>query len=355
MSKNFSNSQVSEYLTNIATAYKIKNKSRFRIVAYENAADTVLTYPENLYELWLNNPKSLDSIPNIGSSILKKIDYLFRYGKVYPRLVPIFKSIHPAVFTFTKINGVGPLIAYKLTQALKFSKDPSKALDQLIFYCQKNKIKNIPSFGENLEKLILNNTLSFLGRKNRMSLKDAQKLAAKIIRYLRHRFSDTEFIPLGSLRRLSETIGDIDIACASNRSEEIIDYFLQYPEIIQVIAHGKNKASLRILNDIHVDLMVKPKSSFGALLQHFTGSRQHNILLRRHALKSGYSLSEYGIKNLKTAIVHKFANEAKFYNFLGLKYIPPSERIGKSELEKYKMLSQNKNSIDKDNSRQDIT
>lgn len=338
MSKYFSNSKISEYLTDIATAYEIKNKGRFRIVAYENAADTVLTYPENLYELWQKDPKNLDAIPNIGPSILKKIDYLFRFNKIYPRLKPVFKNIHPAVFTFTKINGIGPLIAHKLTQTLKFSKNPTKALDQLISYCQKNKIKNIPSFGEKSQESILKNTLSFLGRQNRMPLKTAQKLASKIIRFLHHRFPDTEFIPLGSLRRQSKTVGDIDIAAASNKCEEIIQYFLQYPEIIQVIAQGKNKASLRLLHDIHIDLMIKPISSFGALLQHFTGSRQHNILLRRHALKLGYSLSEYGIKNLKTGIIHRFSDETKFYNFLNLKYIPPSERLGESELEKYKML-----------------
>lgn len=333
-----SNSEVSEYLTNIATAYEIKNKSRFRIVAYENAADTVLTYPESLYELWQKDPKNLDSVPNIGPGIFKKIDYLFRFNKPYPKLKDAFKNIHPAVFTFTKINGIGPLIADKLTRTLKFSQDSTKALDQLVVYCQKGKIKNIPSFGKKSEESILNNTLSFLGRQNRMPLAVAQKLADKIVNYLQSRFPDTEFIPLGSLRRLSATVGDIDIACASNKSEEIIDYFLQYPKIVQVIAKGKNKASLRLLNDIHIDLMVKPKDSFGALLQHFTGSRQHNILLRRHALKMGYSLSEYGIKDLKTGKINKFTDEAKFYNFLGLNFIPPQERLGEVELEKYKML-----------------
>lgn len=338
MAKSFSNAQVSEYLTNIATAYEIKNKGRFRIVAYENAADTVLTYPESLFELWQKDPKNLDAVPNIGPSILKKIDYLFRFNKIYPRLKPVFKDIHPAVFTFTKINSIGPLIAHKLTETLKFSKDPSRALNQLIRYCQKGKIKNIPSFGEKSEESILNNTLSFLGRQSRMPLKSAQTLANKVIFYLHSRFPDTEFIPLGSLRRLSNTVGDIDIAASSNDTEDIIDYFLQYPEIVQVIARGKNKASLRLLNDIHVDLMVKPVASFGALLQHFTGSRQHNILLRRHALKLGYSLSEYGIKDLKTGKINKFSDEKKFYNFLNLRFIPPPERLGEGELEKYKVL-----------------
>jgi len=342
MSKEFSNYQISEYLTKIATAYEIKNKDRFRIMAYQNAAETILNYPEDLYDLWQKDPKNLDYIPHIGPSILKKIDYLLKTGKYYASLKKIFADIHPTVFTFEKINGIGPLIAHKLTQTLKFSRNSLKALDQLIAYCQKGKIRNIPSFGEKSEESILNNTLSFLGRQKRLPYKQAKMLADKIISYLQFRFPKTKFIPLGSLRRHNDTVGDIDIAAASNKAPEIINYFLKYPDIVQIIARGKNKASLRLLHDIHIDLMVKPDSSFGALLQHFTGSRAHNILLRRHALKLGYSLSEYGIKEIKTDILHKFKDEKKFYAFLNLKFIPPQERVGGVELEKYKVLSQDK-------------
>ncbi|MCX6726737.1 MAG: hypothetical protein NTY75_02865 [Candidatus Shapirobacteria bacterium] len=333
----YSNAQVSEYLTNIATAYEIKHKTRFQIVAYENAADTILTYPEDLYSLWLKDPKSLDNIPNIGPSILKKIDYLFKTGKPYPALKPVFAGIHPVVFTFTKINSIGPLIAEKLTQNLKFPHNPTKALDQLVIYAQKNKIKNIPTFGEKSEAMILENTLAFLGRKERLPLKTAQNLAKKIIDYLKTKFPDTEFIPLGSLRRQSATVGDIDIAAASNTPKPIIQFFLQYPDTIQIIASGNNKASIRLIHDLHIDLMIKPSRSFGALLQHFTGSRQHNILLRKHALKLGFSLSEYGIKDLKTKKIHRFADEKTFYNFLHLNFIPPTDRLGELELEKYKL------------------
>ena len=171
-----------------------------------------------------------------------------------------------------------------------------------------------------------------------MSFQKAKALATKIIAYLQSRFPETNFVSLGSLRRHSDNIGDIDIAAASSDSQNIIDYFLTYPDTVEVIARGKNKASLRLLNDIHIDLMVKAATSFGALLQHFTGSRQHNILLRRHALKLGYSLSEYGIKEIKSGTLHKFSDEEKFYNFLNLKYIPPEERVGEGELEKYKVL-----------------
>ena len=338
MNHYFSNAFIAEYLTNIATAYEILRKSRFRIVAYENAADTILSYPEELYSIWQKNPKELDLVPNIGPAILRKIDYLFKTGKVYPPTKKILNKIHPTVFTFTKINGIGPLIAQKLVENFKFSKKADIALEQLIHYCQKGKVEKIPTLGQKSQESILENTLSFLGRQKRLPLKDAQKIANRIISYLKKYFPEAEYVTLGSLRRSQSTVGDIDIAAASTNSKEIIDQFLKYPESVQTIIRGKDKASLRLLHDIHIDLMVKPKNQFGALLQHFTGSRQHNIILRKHALKMGYSLSEYGIKNLKTGKIKKFDNEIDFYKYLNLKWIPPEERIGEGELNKYKMV-----------------
>ena len=334
----FTNSQVAEHLTNIATALEINQENRFRIIAYENAADTAISYPEDIYTIWQKDPKLLDEIPNFGKAICEKLDHLFKFNKPHPHVIEYQKGIHPAVFTFTKINAIGPIIAHKLTQKLKFSRDPQKSLDQLVKYAQNGKIKNIPTFGEKSEQSILANTLAFLGRGKRLPLIDAQKLSHKIIKYLNEKFPAVEFIPLGSLRRLSPTVGDIDIACASSNYSEILNHFLNYPDSIQTIAQGKNKASLRLINDVRIDLMIKPAASFGALLQHFTGSRQHNILLRKHALKLGFSLSEYGIKDTKTGQVNQFTNETDFYNFLGLEFIPPQFRTGENELETYKML-----------------
>lgn len=330
--RNYTNAEISEYLQNIATAYEIKRKNKFRVTAYQNAADTVSSYPENIYHLWLKDPKSLDHVPNIGPSIIKKIDYFFKFGRINPKII---KNINPLVFTFTKINGIGPLIARKLTQNLKFSPNPVRALDQLVAYAQKNKISALPAFGERSQKLILDNTLAFLGRQTRLPLAAAQKLAQLIIAYLQKKFPQIKFIPLGSLRRQTPTVGDIDLAAAANNPQSILTHFIAYPKSVQTISLGQQEASIRLLHDIHVDLMVKPPQSFGALLQHLTGSRQHNILLRKHALKLGYSLSEYGIKNIKTRKTYRFDSEEKFYNFLGFKWIPPQERVGENELFKY--------------------
>jgi DNA polymerase (family 10) len=333
MDKIYSNTEIAEFLQNIATAYEIKKKNIFRILSYQNAAETVISYPKSLQELWKKDPCELDNIPNIGPNIMEKINYLFKNNKYHPHVVKAFKNIHPAVFTFTKINGIGSKIAHKLTKKLKFSNDPEKALGELIEYAKNGKIKNIPRFGQKSEQVILINTLNFLGLKRRMSLKEAQNISKDIIDYLHLKFPKIEFIPLGSLRRLSDTVGDIDLAAKGTNNEEILNHFINYPEKIQIINKGTQKASILIVHNIRVDLMVQPSKNFASLIQHSTGSKNHNINLRKYALSLGYSISEHGIKDLKTGKINTFEDETKLYNFLKLCYIEPKNRVGEKEIE----------------------
>jgi DNA polymerase (family 10) len=331
--KIYTNNEIAELLTNIATAYEIKKKNFFRIVSYQNAAETILTYPKPIQEVWEKDRKLLDNIPSIGEHIMEKLDYLFKYNKYHPDIIKAFKGIHPAVFTFTKINGIGPRIAYVLTRNLKFSEKPLKALDQLMNYAKEGKIRGLPRFGQKSEQAILENTLHFLGQHRRLDFKEANEIAQNIINYMKKKFPDVEFIPLGSLRRHSATVGDIDIAAKSENTEDILSYFVSYPNNIQTISKGPKKASIRIYHDIRVDLMVQPPKTFGSLVQHFTGSRQHNILLRRYAQSMGLSVSEYGIKDLNTGKNYTFENEVDLYNFLKLAYIEPDKRVGEFEID----------------------
>lgn len=333
----YTNQDLFELLQKIATAYEIKNKSFFQIRAYQNAAETIVTYPQNIYNLWQKDKNLVDQIPGIGESILTKIDYLFTHHQNHPHVKKIFENIHPAVFLFTKINGIGPKNAHKLTSNLKFSKDGHKAVKQLIKYAQKGSIRQIETFGEKSENLILENTLQYLGNTSRLTLSQAQKISNHLISYLKKRFPKTEFIPLGSLRRLNNTVGDIDIAAKSTNSQAILNHFVNYPPSLQTIIKGQKKASIKIKDNIRIDLMVQPETSFGSLLQHFTGSRQHNIKLREYAKNKGFSLSEYGIKDLKTGKLYTFKDETSFYNFLGLNYIPPENRQGLNEIENAKI------------------
>ena len=332
-SKIYSNSDIAEILQNIATAYEIKGKDFFRIKSYQDAAETIISYPKPIQQLYKKDPTLVDNIPGIGPNIFKKISYLIEKNKLHPDIIKAFKNIHPAVFTFTKINGIGPKIAYTLTKKLKFSKNPIICVNQLIKYVQKQKIRNWPHFGEKSEKAILENSLAFLGQSRRMKYTEAKKIADKIIKFLHQKFPKIEFITLGSLRRQSSTVGDIDIAAKSEKSILILKYFISYPDNIQTLDVGTKKASIKIYPDIRVDIMVQPSKNFASLVQHFTGSRQHNILLRKYALSLGLSISEYGIKNLKTGNIYTFKSEKDLYNFLKLEYIEPQFRTGEKEIE----------------------
>jgi len=332
-SKTYTNAEIAEILQNIATAYEIKKKDFFRIKSYQDAAETILTYPKPIHQLWKKDPKIVDNIPGIGPNIFKKISYLLDKNQLHPDIIKAFKNIHPSVFTFTKINGIGPKIAYTLTKKLKFSQNSITALNQLVKYAQSGKIRNWPGFGEKSEKSILENTLIFLGQSRRMSYSEAKTAANNIIKYLKQKFPQIEFIALGSLRRHTSTVGDIDIAAKSNESKKILNYFVSYPPNIQTIDIGIKKASIKIYPDIRVDIMVQPAKNFASLVQHFTGSRQHNILLRKYALSLGLSISEYGIKNLKTGKINTFETEQNLYNFLKLKFIDPEKRTGEREIE----------------------
>jgi DNA polymerase (family 10) len=332
--KDFSNQSISQFLTDIATLYIIKKKNLFRIKAYQEAAESIVNYPKPIYQIWQKDKKLLDNIPGIGPSILAKIDYLFAHKKLHPHLTKTLIGIHPAVFAFTKIDGVGPKTAYKLTKEFKFPQNQAAAFKKLIFYTQKGRLSDLPGFGQKSEQLILKNTQNYLDQITRIPLKTAKKISGNIIKYLRQKFPQTKFYPLGSLRRESLTIGDIDIAAQSQQAAAILNHFVKYPQSQKTITHGPKKASIKTKDNVHIDLMVQPLKTFGSLLQHFTGSKQHNIILRKYAQRLGYSLSEYGIKDTKNGKLYTFTDEKKFYNFLKLCFIKPRDRVGDQEIKK---------------------
>lgn len=322
----YTNVEIANFLEKIAIAYELKKKNRFRIVAYQNAADFIRNYPESLEAIWQKNKIDLDNVPGIGEAILKKLDYLFIHHQYPPKVKALFKTINPAIFILSEIDGIGPQIAHKLTEHLKFPKERLKIINKLIYYASKNKIASIPTFGKKSQDLFLKNAKAYIGNTERLPYDIAIKLATEIINYLKYKFPKYEIIALGSLRRKTPTIGDIDIAVCSSQSAEIINYFINYPLSYGTFDRGLKKASIKLKGNIRVDLMVEPKENWGNLIQHFTGSKNHNIELRRFALKKGLSISEHGIKDLKTNKLHKFNNEIDLYKFLKYPYPLPENR-----------------------------
>lgn len=331
---NFTNKEISELLENIAAAYIVKNEDRFRIMAYEKAAGTINASAVDIKELWEQG--KLDSLPGIGKKLAQYIDELFRSGKV-KHFEQVLKDLPKALFEFMKIPGIGPKNAYKLCLKLKIN-DKKDSIERLKKAAELGKIRTIEGFGEKSEQEILQGIEELGRRGKRLLLPYALNIAQKVLSYLKKSSLIKKAEILGSLRRKAGTIGDIDIAIVSNKPEEAIKWFINYPHKIRLLEAGLTKASILIFDEQQIDLRVVENEAYGSLLQHFTGSKNHNIHLREIALKKGLSLSEYGIRKIKD-IRYKikdtiqFAEEKKFYNYLGMEWIMPELREDRGEIE----------------------
>ncbi len=339
-SYSFNNHEIAKILNNVAAAYEVKNASKFRILAYQKAAVSVEHATSELKDFW--DDGKLEHIPSIGKNLSSYLDELFRTGKV-KHFDKILKELPAAMFAFLDIPGVGPKRAYILATKLKIG--PKNAIKRLKKAAFENKIRVLENFGEKSEIEILEGikALEKGGLKTRrMLLPYADELASGIVQYLIESPFVIEANPLGSLRRMTATIGDIDISVSTKKSKEVIEHFIKYNRIKTVLEKGE-KSLIRVvlLSGQQVDIRLSDPEKYGAMLQYFTGSKQHNIELREYSLKKGYSLSEYGIKtNQKSNIkdqnqiskIKTFKDEQSFYNYIGLDYIPPELRESNGEI-----------------------
>lgn len=329
------NKDIAKLLRNVAAAYAIKDEKKyyFQLLAYQKAAEAIENSPTEIKDVVAEG--KIESYSGVGPSIRKHLEELFSTGKV-SHFEKVLQEIPPAVFPLLDIPSFGPKKAYKLVDHFKFS-NPETVITELKSEAQKGSIASLPSFGKKSEDAILQAITEYEGgvKKNvRMVLPFANELAEQLLTYLKKSPHVKEAYPLGSLRRKKETIGDIDIAVASLHPHEVIEYFVLYPYKERIIEQGPATASILISGGKHVDLMVQPPDRFGSLLQHFTGSKEHNIALREYALKKKLSLSEYGIKHIGTdESMTAYDDEKSFYKALGLRWIPPEIRENTGELQ----------------------
>jgi len=331
-----SNHEIAKLFRDIAAAYSIKDdkKFRFQILAYQRASEAIASTTEEIKDLYKEG--KLESLPGIGTTIKSRLEELFKKGRV-SHFDWVLKDIPKSVFTLINIPTIGPKKAYKLAEKLSLN-DPKTAVDDLINKAKKGEIAKISTFGEKSEQDILRALVEYKAGKSksaRMVLPYAFEIAEKIVAYLKESSTIIKAVPLGSLRRMMPTVGDIDIAVTTNKPKEAIEHFVSYPYKERIIEKGSATASILTSGTKQIDLMAAPIEGFGALLQHFTGSKNHNVRLREYALKKGFSLSERGIKHLKekNQKIKKFDSEEKLYNALGMSWIPPEIRENQGEIE----------------------
>lgn len=336
------NQEIAQILRQVAASLEIKKSDRFRISAFQRAADNVEKYPIPLNKLW--QEKKLTDVPGIGQSIAQNLTQIFTTGQSSD-FKKITNDIPKAVFTLMAVPGIGPKTAYQLSKTLKI-KSAHRAISKLKRAAQKGQIKSLSGFGSQKEQQILENIKYWQEQQknaSRLLLYEADQIAQKIIAYLKSSPDVLAAYPLGSLRRKADTIGDIDIAVATNNPKKVIDYFVNFPDTKSVINQGDQAlASILLINKKRVDLRVVAPKHMGSMIQHFTGSKEHNIALRGLALAKNLSLSEYGIKNLASKHLTLFAKEKPFYHHLGLSWIPPEIRENRGEIEAAKRQFQGK-------------
>lgn len=334
--KIWTNEEVAKLLKAIAAAYQVKNEgaNKFKIMAYDRAATAIEHLTSEVKDLW--DDGQLKQIPSIGPSIAQHLDELFSTGKV-KHFEKILAGLPKAMFELMQIKGLGPKTTFKLCQVLGIRKRKN-AIHRLKEAAKDGEIRQIPGFGEESEKKILRAIEQFerIGKKKkRMLLVKADFVSQQLLSYLRQNPLVLRADPLGSLRRRCATVGDIDIAVATHKPQEVIAWIKKYPKIKEILTAGKRLISFLLTSGYQIDIRLHRPAAYGSLLQHFTGSKQHNIHLRELALKMGFSLSEYGIKELKDKKKRRklFREEKEFYQFLGLSWIPPELREDAGEIE----------------------
>jgi DNA polymerase (family 10) len=299
---------------------------KFKPYAYEKAALTLEGLEKDVEEIYKKEGfEGLRKIPGIGESIAKKIEEYLKTGKI--QYYEDYKKKYPInLDELMGIEGLGPKRLKVLYEKLgiKNLKDLEEAI-------KAHKIAALPGFGEKSEKNILE-AIEFAKRsKGRFLLGDILPIVKEVYEKLKSLKEVERIDVVGSIRRMKETIGDVDFLVISKNPKPIMDFFVSLPGVIKVWGKGNTKASVRMREGFDMDIRVLPKKSYGAALQYFTGSKEHNIALRKIAIEKGLKLSEYGLFKGSEMIAGE--KEEEIYQKLGMDWIPPELREDRGEIE----------------------
>jgi DNA polymerase (family X) len=326
------NKAIAGILYETADLMKVANQDSFRIRSYERAAEALEGWPQQVSEIY-QDEKALLAIPGIGKGMAGNIRELMTGGKldVHEELL---KKFHASMLQLFKISGLGPKTIALIWDAYKVCD-----VDGVAKLASEGKLRTLPRLSEKSEQKILKAIESYRQLTGRFLLSIADEIAAKITEFLKDLPGVEKVTPAGSLRRGRETVGDLDLlvtgkCCESvPQRDKVIEKILSFPGILEVLARGENKVSFKLRSGMQVDVRLLPPDSFGAAMQYFTGSKNHNVQLRQRALKQGYTLSEYGLARVEDNKRVAGKTEEEIYKKLGLKYIPPELREDCGEIQ----------------------
>jgi DNA polymerase (family X) len=334
------NSEVAKIFREIAFILQTEDEKKsepniiFKIRSYNKAADEIQNLSSDIGDIYKKDKlKGLLKIPSIGKAIASKLEEYITTGKIH-YYDELKEKLPVDVSQFFGLEGIGPK-----TIKILYSYLGIKNISDLEKAALEGKIRSIPGFSQKKEELILKKIQFFKKSGGRRLIGEVYPLVRRIEERLSGNTGVKQAVAVGSFRRMKETIGDIDylVSVISEKDgNNIIDYFVNMPEVKEIIGRGSSKAFVKLNNGIDADLLVVPEESFGAAMQYFTGSKEHGVAMRKIAISEGLRLNEWGVFDKQNHRVAG-ATEEEVYRVLGLEWIPPEMRENRGEIKIAKM------------------
>lgn len=322
------NADIARVFEEMADLLELRGENAFRVRAYRNGAKTIQNMTESIADILADSSQDLKSFPGIGATLAEKCAVLVENGKL-PQLEELRANTPAVLIKMTRIPGLGAKKAMALQKELDI-----QTLDQLRQACLDEKVRGLKGFAAKTEKLILDGLEIAEAASQRLRIDQAERLVLRLRSHLESCKAVDQLEFAGSYRRGQETVGDIDILVVSQDHDQVMDHLESFPGLVSVIARGDTKMSIRVDEQFQVDLRVVPQESFGAALQYFTGSKEHNVAVRSRARKMGMTINEYGVAKLDCPEQYVAGKtEEEVYRILELTWISPELREGRRELD----------------------
>ncbi|HEU5106550.1 MAG TPA: DNA polymerase/3'-5' exonuclease PolX [Solirubrobacterales bacterium] len=321
------NAEIAAALEELGVLYELDGAVKYRVLAYSTAAKAIRESPVSVAELAGRGEAT--KVPGVGKTLAEKIDALIATGEI-PAAVKLKAKFPPTLIEVTRVPGVGPKTARRLFEELEIS-----SMEDLKAAAEGEKIRDVKGLGPKAEENILA-SLERLGEPGegpgRLLLSKVKPIAEELAAALREHPAANQVEVAGSVRRWGETCKDIDLIATADEPTELSEHLASHPLIAAAGNPTENGVHAQTHNGVSVDLRIVAPAAFGNLLQHFTGSKAHNVQLREEAVGRGLSVSEHGITETESGDVQTCATEAEVYERLGYAYIEPELREGRGEL-----------------------
>jgi len=318
------NTEIAALFNRLADLLEVEDANPFRVRAYRNAARSIGDCSKSMADLLAQN-KDLSKLPGIGKDLAEKISTIVETGTL-PLLEEVEAHTPAALSEMMKIAGLGPKRVKALYRQLHIT-----SLEDLKRAARSGRIHALEGFGQKTEEKILHGIEHFRSVEKRIRLLDAEEIVKPLLAWLQKTKGIKDITVAGSFRRRRETVGDLDILVTASRDAPVMERFAGYNEVKQIISSGKTRSSIILRSGLQVDLRLVPQASQGAALCYFTGSRAHNIALRKIAVSKGCKINEYGVFKNDSRIAGK--TEKDVYRQVGLPYIEPELRENRGEIE----------------------